>query len=152
MTYNENTTDYSRKTEESLWVVSASLTDEQIQETAKDILSSPTVLLNYKTDPIEERPLYSLEQMLNMFRTGYLTLCNSALGKKILSKTKHSSIIPHKVMRRMHIGDKAHFPYEKWGAARTAATKIKQDFGSVFLVKKMGPDNGKGIIEVTRIK
>ena len=152
MTYDENNTTYSKKTDESLWVVSASLTDEQIHETAKEILSSPSVILNYKAEPMEERPLYSLEQMLTMFRTGYLTLCKSAIGKRILSKYKHKDTIPFRVMREMHTGDKVHFPYEKWGAARTAATKIKQDFGTIYLVKKLGPDKEKGIIEVTRIK
>ena len=51
-------------------------------------------------------------------------------------------------MRMMDTGDTIQVPIEKWGAARSAASVLKQQYGAIFRVKVDREENN---IKVTRL-
>ena len=113
---------------EENWVSSKSLSDAQIKEYCKEIISSPTV--------VGGTPMYTKKQMISMFKRGF---------------EKGIFVYPFSAMRQMDVYDRLVFPYEKWNSVRTAASKLKKQFGCTFRVRKDGPHNEKGDIVVVRI-
>ena len=117
------------------WVVTKSLDEEHISEYAKDLISSGSF--------INGERMYTKRQLIQMFRIGYQVRKNDDIRKIWAS--------PGTSMRQMDVGDVLSFPYEKWNAARSSASKLKKQFGCVFRVRKMSPGNEIGDIEVVRL-
>ena len=113
------------------WVTSKSVDDSHIESYCKEMISNATI--------IDGVPMYTKEQMLNMFRTGY----EEGISKRFVS--------PYTALRQMDVNDRILFPYEKWSTVRTSASKLKRQFGCLFRVRKTGEFNEHGKIEVVRI-
>lgn len=121
--------------------------NEYIQTVSECLLSEPRFILS-STD---KEYLYSMEQMIAMFRIGYEAHRKEKSLQRALKTKEKATISPYRLLRNMSPGDKLLFSYDVWGPVRTAATKLHTDFGSKFKVKKTAPIGEKGDIEVTRI-
>ena len=121
------------------WKSICTLTDEQILERTNDVLASGD-------------GTYSSQQMIEMFRRGMSIITDTEVFKKFVSVNKYRDKNTYRVMRRMNVGDVCTFEYERWDAARVAASKLKADFGCVFRVNKRGYTGQKGDIQVERLK
>ena len=119
--------------------------DEFIQTVSETILSEPRFVLS-STDT---EYLYSKNQMVSMFKLGYDACQKKSYLKR--KSTKKSVLPPYNQLRNMEVGEKLQFPYDVWGAVRTAACKIKQEFGSTFRTRKITHVGEKGPIEVLRL-
>lgn len=126
------------------WVAEKLFDDEFIASFCSDIL------LNHPTTS----PLYTQEQMFQMFRAGVLCMTREEFDKKVFEALKRSyrGNSPGYIMQHMKVGEKQSFPYSKWGAVRTAASTIKKRFGCVYSVNKVTLYGQVGNIEVMRIK
>lgn len=148
-----NTTDKTNFDKESKddWIVTATLTSEQIESYTKHILGNPALWVQSRFTDGEDKPMYSQEQMIEMFNEGFrFVTTRSDLCRKIVPAKKRSTK-PYMLLRNMDIGMSIVFPYEKWASVRTAASKIKREFGSVFQTRKLSPAKKEGNIKVTRI-
>ena len=104
------------------------------------------------TKPGEETKLYSTEQMVDMFRAGFLSMSHQTFDKRVFEKTKSRSQSPFHIMKQMQVGSVRIFPYAKWNATRCAASTLKRQFGSVFVVQKTSQYKEIGDIKVKRVK
>lgn len=52
-------------------------------------------------------------------------------------KDRDARIRPYRVLKDLDVGKSVTFPQYCWAAARTAASKLKADFGAVYTVKKI---------------
>ena len=44
------------------------------------------------------------------------------------------------LMRNMNINDELYFPVQRWGAVRSCANRLKDDYGAVYVVNKIGDE------------
>ena len=130
------------------WVVTCTFSDEEIKEFGQVLLESPAMTVNLFSEE-KGQNLYSEEQMLEMFREG----CLAVLRQRYKSKTNKRNSKPPRpfpILRDMKVGESVTVPFEKWQAARTAASKLKRDFGCVFIVRKIARNKEVGEIEILR--
>lgn len=120
--------------------------NEYICTVSECLLSEPCFILS-STD---KKYLYSTEQMIAMFKIGYDSHRRES-HMRAPRKRRRTPMAPYRLLRSMSLGDNLLFPYEMWGAVRTAASRLHTDFGCVFRVTKTAPTGEKGDIEVTRI-
>ena len=133
------------------WIISCSLSDEMIKEYGSSILNKPFFWMNPQDATKQDIPIYSQEQMIEMFRQGFMTMSRTDIGQKILKLKKQKWLRPYTLLRKMDVGRTITFPYDKWSSVRTAASRIKKQFGSVYQTRKISPMREQGDIEVTRI-
>lgn len=133
---------HSRKTTATeAWLRENGLTDGDVCSLAQDIMTRPVLWS-------ATQKLYSEAQMCEMFRLGVLRMAEGGF-RRIKGGRRWK---PFAQMRLMEAGDALVFPYEAWMAARSAATKLKHDYGAIFTVTKLASYNKIGDIEVKRIK
>lgn len=92
------------------------------------------------------------EHIIQAFRLGVSAITNSDIWKKFVAVEKFRDKNIYRVMRKMNVGEVRTFEFERWAAARVAASKLKADFGCVFKVNKRGYTGEKGDIQVERVK
>lgn len=145
----ELTSEY-RPDQSNEWVTTKSLDDKSILEYGKELLQSPTFTLHHP-EWTTAQPLYSKKQMLDMFRLGIKI--SKTLSRKEMQalRKKKNYPVPYMSMRAMNKGEEDTYPYELWSSCRTAASKLKKDYGCRFVVKKLGPKGTIGDIRVVRI-
>lgn len=147
-----NNTNQTPEENYSDWVNSKIVDDEFVQTYSEDILSKPKFVLSTTASEFDKEPLYSAQQMIEMFRLGFLSVCKTDFGKKALTKKRQRvAVNPYSVIRQMSVGDKTTFPYTVWNSVRVAASKIHSQFGATFRVNKLAPNCQVGDIEVTRL-
>lgn len=131
------------------WVLTKSLTDEKIEELCVDILDNPKVMSTSLSN--EQRYLYTKDQMIEMFRSGALSISSSLSSVFV---TEHKATRPpgvYSLLRNMEKGDSLYLPTSKWSSARVAASKLKRFFGSRYSVTKVSPyDKDGDTVEVIR--
>lgn len=123
------------------WVSTFSLSEQEIQEIAQDILANPMFVS--KTDTGDGINFYSYSQMVQMFVFGFNT------NKPVIERKQRDSAFSK--MRTMQKGDTITLPYEKWNAARTSASKLKTDYGVRFKVNVKTIDDIRQI-QVIRVE
>ena len=140
---NDDKTNLTNEVEALDWRSTSSVTDEQIEKYSRDILDSPYVSQS-------DGEYYSKDQLLGMFRLGIATVTDMEMWKKFVDAENKKEHRAYHVLRKMQVGDTVTFPYSAWNAARSAASKLKKDFGCKFTVRKHGEYNGEGTIHVLR--
>ena len=130
------------------WVVTCTYSDEEIKEYGEEILASPAMTISVPSSEVKLQALYDEDQMLRMFREGCLTILREKYKKK--SKKNSKPPRPFPILRDMAVGESVNVPFEKWQAARSAASKLKRDFGCVFVVRKVAKTGEIGEIEIYR--
>ncbi len=133
------------------WISTYTYTDEEICSFADDELSYPFYEAGPNTPEAEIQELYTKRQMLEMFRIGSKITAERIYYRKKPGKRNSVHPRPYPLMRFMKKGDSILLPFEKWQAARTAACKLRKQFGSVFAVRKMIIGEPSDI-EVTRLQ
>ena len=133
------------------WITSNTISDEFITEQSSNILTNPTYVIRQvgKKKPVE--PLYSKKQMMEMFRAGFVSMAKTKEGKKVLKKRNVSIPSPETMLRNMDKDTSITVPFVYWDQVRTAASKLKKDFGCVYKTRKQGEPGEVGVIVVTRI-
>ena len=124
------------------WITSLSLSEEEIVELTTNILSNPSLIS--KTSIGDDNHFYSYSQMIEMFVCGM-----SAKPDKKIKKMNTSSA--YGKMRTLDKGDTIVLPYDKWNSARTAASKLKKDYGVRYTVTLRARKKEKEIL-VTRVE
>ena len=134
------------------WATSDSLTDDMVHQQLEKIFSEPIMTINHNDDPEFPEPtrLFSVEQLEESFRLGYMAMCKTDFGRNVINKKIKKYIKPYNILRQMNVGEKKIFPNSVWPAARTAASKLKSEFGCCFKVTKLGKHGEDGDIEVLR--
>lgn len=127
------------------WIMSSSIPEETINDRCKYLLESA----KYSSEA--DGPLYTQRQMVEMFREGYAMFLDTPLGQKIL-KAIRKTHAPYAKIRDMEVGELLLFPYVKWKTVRTAASRLKIQYGAEFTVRKLGEKGEINDILVTRIK
>lgn len=134
----------------SEWATEAIMNDQFVSSFSNGIMSNPVWTL---TDKNEEKKFYSANQMIEMFRAGFLSMTKQEFDKKIFEKASKPKLIsPFKTMKQMKVGAVAYFPYSKWTITRQAASILKSRFGCVFHVSKVTDYGTVGNIKVIRVK
>ena len=135
------------------WVNIKLCDDKYVSSYSDDILSKPRFFLSSTTSEFDKQPLYSEQQMLEMFRLGFMSMSKTGFGRKALANANRKRSVPgpYPTLRQLHIGGKALFPYSSWATVRVAAAKLKAEFGSQFRVCKLAPPGRIGDIEVLRV-
>ena len=129
------------------WVASTIMSDQFVSSFSNDILEKPKYTI---TEGDNVTNYYSREQMIDMFRAGFLSMTRDSFEKEVFKNNQHASISMAKAMKMMNIGDKITFPYRKWNAVRSTASELKKQFGVRYLVRKVSSFKTIGDIEVTR--
>jgi len=124
------------------WITDMSLTEEEIADIAKNILSNPSIIS--KSSIGDDNHFYSYAQMLEMFACGL-----QAKPEKKIKKVNTASA--YGKMRVLNKGNTITFPYEKWNSARSAASKLKEAYGVIFTVTLRNKGEEKEIL-VTRVE
>ena len=127
------------------WTMNSSLSDEDIKALSSFITSQPVSFFDNSTDA----PLFSLEQMIGMFRLGYdlkRYLGYKKRGDK-RRKTKTGKSTCFKV-RQLNPKEELSLPISEYGAARAAAHLYKKNFGAEYRVFKKSEEE----VIVIRIK
>ena len=135
------------------WINLRLCDNEFVQTYSEDILSKPKFVLSSTASEFDKERLYSLNQMLEMFRLGFLSMSKTEFGQQAINKARRPRLVPspYPVLRQLSIGQKTTFPYNVWRAVRTAASKLHAEFGTTFRVTKLAPNGQVGDIEVTRL-
>lgn len=123
------------------WRTATSISDEQVEAYGKDLLDNPMC-----------ESTYTREQMIEMFRLGASTITDMEAWKTLVSVQEFREKNTYSVMRKMNTGDIVKFPYDRWSAARCAASKLKTMFGCEFRVNKRALSGEQGDIQVERLK
>ena len=136
--------------------ISTRLTDDNfVINYSVDILSNPRFIVSPTEQGMAIENLYTTQQMCDMFRLGFYAMSNTYAGKQMLKtqaeKTKKVENAPYKLIRNLSVGEHILFPYNKWSAARSAASRLHSQYGSVFKVTKLAHCKMPGQIEVIRI-
>ena len=127
------------------WFSSSSATDDDVKQCCSTILGNPGAYYN-------EKKLYTEEQVIDAFRSGVATITDTEIWKRFVSVQKYWGKTVYKEMRNMMVGEIKVFPYDKWSAARVAASKLKSDFECVFRVNKRQRQDKPDEILVERLK
>lgn len=127
------------------WYSSSSATDDEVKQCCSTILDNPDAYYN-------EKKFYTEEQVMDAFRQGVATITDTEIWKRFTSVQKYWGKTVYNEMRHMNAGDIKAFPYDKWSAARVAASKLKADFGCVFRVNKRERQGKDDEILVERLK
>lgn len=127
------------------WYSSASASDDQAKMCCSTIIGHPDEYYN-------EKKLYTEEQLIEAFRLGIATITDTEIWKKFVSVEKYWGKTAYNIMRKMNVGDVKFFPYDRWNAARSAASYLKANFGCIFRVNKRGLTGEEGDIQVKRVK
>ena len=125
------------------------LDDQFISTFSSPILDHPRYTLT-KDQKVEK--YYTADQMIEMFRAGFLSMSRNSFDQKIFEKRASRTHSPYHIMKQMKVGSIHVFPYVKWNAVRCAASTFKRRFGCEFYVWKNSPHNIIGDIKVKRIK
>jgi len=137
--------------------LSTRLTDNDfIINYCANILAVPRFIVNPSEQGMASmEQLYTTQQMCDMFRLGFYAMSNTFVGKQMLKtraeKAKKVENAPYKLIRNLSVGDHILFPYDKWSAARSAASRLHSQYGSVFKVTKLAHCKMPGQIEVIRV-
>ena len=131
------------------WPADRIMDDQFVSSFSDSILKKPAYVL---TNDNEKTILYSKEQMLEMFRAGFLSMTKESFDKSVFEAKKSKTQCPFRVLKQMKIGSTHIFPYSKWRATRSAASSLRRQFGCVFHVTKVSAYNEIGNIMVRRIK
>lgn len=113
------------------------LSDDDIVNFCSHITSTPETFIGDRSDS----PLYSIKQMVEMFRMGYDFRKHIGIRKRSEERrrTSREELVEYK-LRMMEPGDKLYFPIRKHNAARSAASKLKKNFGVLLHVHKETDD------------
>lgn len=135
------------------WVNTKICNDMFIQTFSEDILNKPKFVISPTDSELDKQKLYTTEQMLEMFRAGFLAITRTDFGKEALKKVRHGKVPdnPYRILRNLNVNDSVTFPYITWSAVRTAASKLKSEFGVIYRVNKIARAGQVGDIEVTRL-
>lgn len=127
------------------WFTSSLASDDEVRQCCSTIVGNPSCYSN-------DRKLYTEEQLIEAFRLGVSTITDTEIWRRFVSVEKYWGKTVYNTMRKMNVGDIKVFPYDKWSAARVAASKLKADFECVFRVNKRGYPGQEGEIQVERLK
>lgn len=135
------------------WVNKKICNDMFIQTFSEDILNKPKFIISPTDSDLDKMELYTTEQMLEMFRAGFLAVTRTDFGREALRKARYGRVPdnPYRILRKLNVNDTTTFPYNSWGAVRTAASKLKSEFGATYRVNKLARVGQVGDIEVTRL-
>lgn len=132
--------------------VAGQLLDNQfIQTFSSPILSHPQYVIT-DSESNKEIKYYSAEQMVEMFRAGFLSMSRDDFNAKVFEHNTSKTQSPYHILKQMKVGSTHVFPYTKWRAIRVAASTFKKRFGCQFSVYKISPHNQIGDIKVKRVK
>lgn len=130
----------------SEWVTTITPCEEKIEDFSKSILSNPAATVS--VDNVE-KPVYTMSQMLDMFRAGIYYISSTSLYPIYSGNSKKA---PYGVLKQMGVGESALFPYSKWKSVRVSASKLRELFGCKFKCNKQSKYGEEGVIKVTRIE
>ena len=135
------------------WVSTKICDDDFIQTFSEDILNSPKFVFSPTDSEFDKQQLYTTSQMLEMFRAGFLAVTRTDFGLEALRKARHGRVPdnPYRILRNMDVNDRTTFPFYSWRSVRTAASRLKAEFGVIYRVNKLARVGQVGDIEVTRL-
>ena len=132
---------------DSKWATNQTLTDYDIRQMSKEIVSTPSII--HENSEGVKTPLFTTSQMYNMFRLGFYIRQHVGSLKRVVKRrnTPYGQAIYSRV-RNLNIDEELKLPISEYGAARTAASKTRKLFGSVYIVTKVSEEQ----VIVKRIK
>lgn len=127
----------SKHDEMIVWETEQQRIEPSKGEALQALLANPSVAIT--RDGVDQY-YYSATQIQEAYNIG-----------ASLSKRKRTKDAVYTVIRNMNVGDCLYFPFEKYGAVRTTASKLKSEF-SVQYITKVVHQHEKKEVRITRLK
>lgn len=116
--------------------------NDTISTAISEILDNPVISVSHDGDT---EFYYSSSQLLYAYSVGQKEL----QGR--IKKEKDAHVTPYTEIRSMDVGDWLRFAYSKYNAVRSAAAKIKKQFGAEYKTKVV-LDMGVKWVQITRLR
>ena len=131
------------------WKTSSTMSEDEILSQLSDVVSNPSVSFNKEQDP-EKIFYFSQEQLVSAFKLGMEQMFDICYPTKKRGRRKKDNTYSR--MRKMDVNDVIEVQVSDWGAARAAATKLKEQFGVKYETHRIrNKQTLSDFIQVTRI-